>query len=146
MSESWLRLPIYLDGKERFAANPSGDLTPIDAYERMDFVFNSIESCFADGRFMDVEIFNLLDGLGDRIRQQDVPGFVEISVLADRISSLYGLEPSAISDSGWVRQSDSGEYQIWIDKKKIIAAANEYLLGRKKEIMDQVTKWRNLRE
>ena len=125
MSESWLRLPIYLDGKERFAANPSGDLTVIDAYERMDFVFDAIEFCFAEGRLMDVEIFNLLDDLGDRISQQDVPEYTEISNLVDRISSRYGLDPSAMSDSGWVRQSDSGEYQIWIDQQQIIAARNE---------------------
>tara|TARA_R110002096_G_scaffold206374_1_gene392637 strand:- start:747 stop:1124 length:378 start_codon:yes stop_codon:yes gene_type:complete len=125
MSETWLRLPIFLDGQERFAANPSGDLTVIDAYERMDFVFNAIEYCFAEGRLMDVEIFNLLDDLGDRIRQQDVPEYAEISGLVDRISSRYGFEPSAMSGSGWVRQSDSGEYQIWIDQQQIVAARNE---------------------
>ena len=131
MNDAWLHLPIYLDGRKRFDAIPVGVLTVADAYERMDFVFNAIEYCFAEGRLMDVEIFESLEDLGGRIRRKDIPPLTQISDLVDRISTRYGFDSTSISESGWIRQGDAGEYHIWIDQQKIVAEHNEYLFGRK---------------
>jgi hypothetical protein len=96
----------------------------------MDFVFDAIEYCFAEGRCMDVKIFDRLEDLGDRIRRNDIPPLTEISDLVDRISSLYGFDANSISDSRWIRLADSGECQIWIDQQKIVAEHNEYLFRK----------------
>ena len=129
MNKSWLRLPIYLNGELRFEANPSGDLTVVDAYERMDFVFENIEFCFAEGRMMDVEIFDRLDMLGDRVRENNYPPFAELTNLIVSISSRYGFDEPPNSDSKWIRRNDSGNIVIWIDRNKIVSESNKRLFG-----------------
>ena len=127
MTQSWLRYPIFLNGEKRFEANSSGDLAVVNAYERMDFVFEKIEFCLAEGRLMDGEIFHFLDSLSDRIRGNDIPSFDQIADLVDRIGSRYGF--NADSESMWIRQHESGEIMIWIDRDKIVAESNKRLFG-----------------
>lgn len=129
MTDQWLRFPIYLNGERRFDANPSGDLTVADAYERMDFVFENIEFCFAEGRLMDVEIFRLLDSLGDRIREGDAPAFSQLTGLTSAICSRYGFDAASDSDSIWIRQGESGEKMIWIDRDDFVSESNAELFG-----------------
>jgi hypothetical protein len=130
MNELWLRLPIYLDGTKRFDANPGGPITSVDAYERMRFVFDNIEFCFAEGRLMDVEIFDLLEDLGDRIRRKDIPQETQVAEIAKRIGSRYGFDSPSMSNSRWIRQADSGECRIWIEQQKRLAEGNGYLFGQ----------------
>ena len=132
MSDAWLHLPIYLDGRKRFDASSVDPLTVEAAYERMAFVFDAIECCYAEGRLLDIETFDRLEELGDRIRRNDFPSLTEISDLAGLISTRYGLEATCKSDSSWVRRTDSGEYRIWIEQRKIVAENDEPLIGRKR--------------
>ena len=126
MNDSWLRYPIYLNGEQRFDANPSGDVSVVDAYERMDFVFENIEFCFAEGRLMDVEIFDRLDTLSDQIRANDIPHFDQIADLVDSIRKRYAFNDSG---SAWTRKHESGAIVIWIDRDKIVAKSNKELFG-----------------
>jgi hypothetical protein len=132
MSDAWLHLPIYLDGRKRFDASSVDPLTVEAAYERMAFVFDAIECCYAEGRLLDVETFDRLEELGDRIRQNDIPALAEVFELAGLIGRRYGLDVTEHSDSSWVRRTDSGEYRIWIDQRKIVAENDEPLIGRER--------------
>ena len=132
MSDAWLHLPIYLDGRKRFDASSVDTLTVEAAYERMAFVFDAIECCYAEGRLLDAEIFDRLEELGDRIGRNDIPALAEIFELAGLIGSRYGLDVTDNSDSSWVRRTDSGEDRIWIDQRKIVTENDEPLIGRER--------------
>ena len=129
MIENWQTFPIYLNGEKRFDANPSGELSTVDAYERMQFVHDNIEFCLAEGRLMDVEIFDLLGSLGDSIRGNKIPPFDQIEDLVDRIGLRYGFNATSNSESRWIRRHDSGEIMIWIDRDKIVAESNKRLFS-----------------
>ena len=124
-----MRFPIYLNGEKRFDAKPSGDLTVIDACERMDFVFDNIEFCLAEGRLMDVGIFDRLEALRDQIRDSNIPPFDHLTDLLGDISLRYGFSETLSSDSMWIRKDDSGQISIWIDRDKIVAESNKRLFG-----------------
>jgi len=127
MIDSWLRLPIYLNGEKRFDANPSRELTVVDAYERMCFVTENIEFCFAEGRNMDGEIYCRLEDLGDGISRNNIPSFNTIVDLQDRISERYGFGISSRSSSVWIQRDASGQHRIWIDRDTIAAESNKLL-------------------
>lgn len=127
MTKSWLRFPIYLDGEKRFDANPNGDVTVIDASKRMDFVFEHIEFCFAEGRLMDLEIFHQLEDLKDHVRRNNIPAYDEIRHLVDSIASRYGFDASIKSGSMWIRQDVCDQPAIWIDRELVIEESNRRL-------------------
>ncbi|MEZ6143184.1 MAG: hypothetical protein R3B84_21680 [Zavarzinella sp.] len=127
---TWMHRAIYLDSVKRFDAVLTGSLPVSEIYERMSFVFDNIEYCFAEGRLMDLEIFNRLDDLADLVNRNVIPPLTLVSDIAERISSRYGFDTDSITRSMWIRKADSGEYVIWIDQTKIIAESNERLFGR----------------
>lgn len=129
MIDSWLRLPIYLNGEKRFDANPRGELTVVDAFERMYLVSENIEFCFAEGRNMDGQIYCRLEDLGGQISRNDIPPFKTIIDLLDRISKRYGFDISSRSSSVWIQRDESGQHRIWIDRDKIVAESNARIFG-----------------
>ncbi|MCA9173033.1 MAG: hypothetical protein KDB14_00890 [Planctomycetales bacterium] len=122
-------MAIFLNGEKRFDANPRGELTVDDAFERMDFVYENIEFCCAEGRLMDVAIFDQLESLGERVRANDTPPFNQVAELAEKIGSRYGFGGPELSDSAWVRRDKAGQFVIWIDRDKIVAESNKKLFG-----------------
>lgn len=129
MHTNWYALAIYLDGARRFAACHT-DLMPVaEAVERMQFVHDNIEYCFAEGRLIDLSIFDALDDAADRISRGGEPTIEEVRHLADRLAVRYGFNQQSMKDSRWIKSQPDNEIVIWIDQSKLIAESNRRLFG-----------------
>jgi hypothetical protein len=94
----WLKLPLYrngilylpgLDVEEFF----EGDIREI--CQRIMLVHDAYENRLCEGRLIDPEIFNELDGLGDRL---DTVTLDELKPLIRKLGERYGLYEAKVID------------------------------------------------
>jgi hypothetical protein len=101
----------------------------LDLLERMQFVHDNIEYCFAEGRMMDSAIFFVLDNAADRIALDEYSTRKELWELAERLATRYGFAQQSLADSSWIKLETNGECLIWIDQANIINESNRRLFG-----------------
>jgi hypothetical protein len=126
MNTRWVDFPIYLDGIKRFEAVAPGKLSASEAVERLWFVHDNIEFCFAEGRLIDRDLFDDLESLSEQLKRHEPPALNAIEDLAKRMAARYGFD---LPDSEWIKRDD-GIDQIWIDQTRIVAESNKRLFGR----------------
>lgn len=97
--------------------------------ERLQFVHDAIEYCFAEGRLIDRAIFDALEDAADRISRADFPTVDEARLLAKRLAERYGFDNEASISATRIITQQNGECVIWIDQSKIIADSNRRLFG-----------------
>ncbi len=100
-----------------------------EIFERLQFVHDEIEYCFAEGRLIDPAIVNALEDATDRVSRADCPTVDEARILANRLAERYGFDKEAPISATWIRTQQIGECVIWIDQSKIIAESNRRLFG-----------------
>lgn len=128
MKSNWLDFPIYLDGIKRFEACNASALSSREMFERIEFVHDNIEYCFAEGRLMDLAIFFEIDKIASQVSLNESPARKDVEELAERLSVRYGLANENASPS-WIKIGSDGQCLIWIDQANIISESNRRLFG-----------------
>ena len=118
MKTPWFELAIYLDGIRHFEACRTKTMPVAEMLQRLQFVHDNIEQCFAEGRLMDRNIFDELDDAQERLKQKDLPDVTEVMELAERMATRYGLDADDPCESGWIKKDRDGRLMIWIDHRK----------------------------
>jgi hypothetical protein len=128
MKFNWLDFPIFLDGIKRFEGCNANALSSREMFERIEFVHDNIEYCFAEGRLMDLAIFFEIDKIASQVSINESPARKEVEELAERLSVRYGLANENASPS-WIKIGSDGQRLIWIDQANIISESNRRLFG-----------------
>lgn len=129
MNMNWYTFAIYLDGVRRYESCQADALSVPEMIERLQFVHDEIEYCFAEGRLIDHAIFDALEDAADRIYRADYPTVEEARTLAKRLAERYGVNKEASITETWIKTQQNGESVIWIDQSKIITDSNRRLFG-----------------
>jgi hypothetical protein len=118
MKTPWFELAIYLDGIRHFEACRTKTMPVAEMLQRLQFVHDNIEHCFAEGRLIDRNIFDELDDAQERLKRKDLPDITEVMELAERMATRYGLDADDPCESGWMKKDRDGRFMIWIDQRK----------------------------
>ena len=129
MNMNWYTFAIYLDGVRCYESCQADAMSVPEILERLQFVHDEIEYCFAEGRLIDRAIFDALEDAADRIYRADYPTVDEARILAKRLAERYGFDNAASISATWIITQQNGECVIWIDQSKIITDSNRWLFG-----------------
>lgn len=129
MNMNWYSFAIYLDGVRRYQSCRADGISVPEIIERLQFVHDAIEYCFAEGRLIDRAIFDALEDAADRISRADFPTVDEARLLAKRLAERYGFDNEASISATRIITQQNGECVIWIDQLKIITDSNRRLFG-----------------
>lgn len=129
MNIDWYTFAIYLDGVRRYESCQADAISVPEIIERLQFVHDAIEYCFAEGRLIDRGIFDAIEDAADRVSRADYPTVDEARILAKRLAERYGFDKEAPKTETWMQTQQNGECVIWINQSKINTDSDRRLFG-----------------